>query len=229
MSDVESFYITHDPLDGSPIEWERLDRFSRGPSGGIVGRSETDMGLLCHYWNILAKHCQSPIEADLANELYHLFTLESQHIPFVVAPDDHGTPKFGFTIYPQHRVGRYRADLAICLLEREPNPGGSGVYFLDDIPHSFEAQIIVECDGHEFHEKTKEQAAHDKRRDRALFSEGWPVLRFTGSEIRADAAGCARQVLDALKAAVAQEADKTKHLRDMARRLRETPRERLWA
>lgn len=225
---TDDFSLCFDPIDGTPTNWEALPRFAVGPRGGIVGRSETDMDLLCHYWEILSKHCQSPIERDLANELFHLFTIESQRIPFVVGPDNHGTPKYGFTIYPQHRVGRYRADLAICLLEREPNPGGSGVYFADNLPHAFEAQIIVECDGHDFHEKTKEQAAHDKRRDRALFAEGWPVLRFTGSEIRADASGCARQVVEALKASIAQEADRTKHLRDMARRLRETPTERAW-
>ena len=43
--------------------------------------------------------------------------------------------------------------------------------------------IVIECDGHEFHEKTKEQAKHDKERDRFLQMEGYPVYRFTGSEI----------------------------------------------
>lgn len=43
--------------------------------------------------------------------------------------------------------------------------------------------IVIECDGHDFHEKTKEQAQHDKERDRFLQMEGYPVYRFTGSEI----------------------------------------------
>ena len=43
--------------------------------------------------------------------------------------------------------------------------------------------IVIECDGHDFHEKTKEQAKHDKERDRFLQKEGYPVYRFTGSEI----------------------------------------------
>ena len=44
--------------------------------------------------------------------------------------------------------------------------------------------IGVECDGHDFHEKTKEQAARDKRRDRALVLGGLrAVFRFTGSEV----------------------------------------------
>ena len=43
--------------------------------------------------------------------------------------------------------------------------------------------VVVECDGHDFHERTKKQAQHDKRRDRFLQAEGFPVLRLTGSEI----------------------------------------------
>lgn len=43
--------------------------------------------------------------------------------------------------------------------------------------------IVVECDGHDFHEKTKEQAAHDKKRDRFLTKLGYIVLRYTGSQI----------------------------------------------
>ncbi len=54
--------------------------------------------------------------------------------------------------------------------------------------------IAVECDGHDFHEKTKEQAAHDKKRDRFLVSQGIIVMRFTGSEIWADPLQCANEV-----------------------------------
>ncbi len=44
-------------------------------------------------------------------------------------------------------------------------------------------KIAIECDGHDFHEKTKEQAQRDKEKDRILQSNGWLVARFTGSEI----------------------------------------------
>ncbi|WP_339161742.1 DUF559 domain-containing protein [Siminovitchia sp. FSL W7-1587] len=50
-----------------------------------------------------------------------------------------------------------------------------------------EYRFAIECDGHDFHEKTKEQAARDKRRERDLQSAGIHVIRFTGSEIWADA------------------------------------------
>lgn len=58
------------------------------------------------------------------------------------------------------------------------------VDFLIKVKHSGEEiNIVVECDGHDFHEKTKEQAQKDKSRDRFLVSEGYYVFRFTGSEI----------------------------------------------
>lgn len=60
------------------------------------------------------------------------------------------------------------------------------------------AGVVIECDGHNYHDKTKEQAARDKARDRALLTAGYPVMRFTGSEIFADPIKCAEQVRAAL-------------------------------
>lgn len=57
-------------------------------------------------------------------------------------------------------------------------------------------KVIVECDGHEFHERTKEQAAKDRARDRASVMGGYDVFRFTGSELWRDPMGCAEQVVD---------------------------------
>ena len=55
-------------------------------------------------------------------------------------------------------------------------------------------KLVIECDGHEFHERTKEQAAKDRSRDRAFQAAGHTVFRFTGSEIWRDPMGCAQQV-----------------------------------
>ena len=55
--------------------------------------------------------------------------------------------------------------------------------------------IAIECDGHDFHERTKKQAAADKSRDRALSSQFARVIRFTGSEIYADPCKCASETL----------------------------------
>lgn len=82
-------------------------------------------------------------------------------------------------IFPQIAIGDYRADFFIAY------------------PHGLSAVagIVVECDGHEFHEKTKQQAARDKARDRAIQCEGYRVFRFTGSEIWRNPIVCAQEVL----------------------------------
>lgn len=54
-------------------------------------------------------------------------------------------------------------------------------------PDGSQHRAVVECDGHEFHERTKEQAERDRSRDRRLQSEGIRVFRFTGSELHRNA------------------------------------------
>jgi very-short-patch-repair endonuclease len=80
-----------------------------------------------------------------------------------------------FDVDTQTNVGPYRIDMTVVF--------GT-------------TRLAVECDGHDFHERTKEQAARDKARDRYLVSQGWIVLRFTGSEVWKDAALCAVEILD---------------------------------
>jgi hypothetical protein len=53
--------------------------------------------------------------------------------------------------------------------------------------------VAVELDGHDFHERTRAQASRDKSRDRKLTSDGWRVLRFTGSEVNRDPQACVRE------------------------------------
>lgn len=50
-------------------------------------------------------------------------------------------------------------------------------------------QIAIELDGHEFHERTKEQVALRNSRDRALTARGWKVFHISGSEFYADPHG----------------------------------------
>lgn len=55
--------------------------------------------------------------------------------------------------------------------------------------------LIVELDGHDFHEKSREQAEHDKRRDRWFAAKGLRVIRFTGSEVWRNARACIDEAL----------------------------------
>lgn len=53
------------------------------------------------------------------------------------------------------------------------------------IPSNESVRIIVECDGFQFH-KGKDVFVRDRKRDRALKTHGYEVLRFSGSEIYND-------------------------------------------
>lgn len=58
--------------------------------------------------------------------------------------------------------------------------------------------LAVEADGHDFHERTKEQAERDRKRDRLLLRKHCvPTLRFTGSEVWRDPFACAKEVTEA--------------------------------
>lgn len=54
--------------------------------------------------------------------------------------------------------------------------------------------LVVEADGHDFHERTKEQATRDKRRDREMLAAGFHVMRFTGTEVWKEPWRCADEV-----------------------------------
>ena len=56
--------------------------------------------------------------------------------------------------------------------------------------------FIVECDGHDYHEKTKEQIAKNNQRERDLKAAGYEVIRFSGSDIYKSVYKC---VLDLMK------------------------------
>lgn len=78
-------------------------------------------------------------------------------------------------------------------IECQVQIGGYRVDFL--IGRGTKCQLVIECDGHDFHERTKEQAASDRSRDRKLTTKGYTVIRFTGSEIYADPFRCAGEAL----------------------------------
>lgn len=58
--------------------------------------------------------------------------------------------------------------------------------YIPDILISIDASEIgyaIEIDGYEWHEKTKEQAINDRRKDRAYLKNGYVPIRFLGSEV----------------------------------------------
>lgn len=110
--------------------------------------------------------CQSPIEMLMLIGLYR----------YIIA----SIPKVFITeVVPQCPAGPYKIDLAVGI-----NYEGNNY------------KIAIECDGHDYHEKTEAQARHDKKRDRYLQSQGWLVARFTGKEINQDPRKCAEQAIE---------------------------------
>lgn len=145
-----------------------------------------------HYWwleRYALKLCESPIERLMLSAI-SLATVSDRLLddrPYIankpyteeskysyICPNE-----FGVVVYPQSVIGKYRVDFLI-------------LYFFEymDEPKF----IVVECDGHDFHEKTKKQAARDKSRDRFLQTKVHKVFRFTGSEIYNDPSGCADEI-----------------------------------
>lgn len=74
-------------------------------------------------------------------------------------------------LVPQYPVGRFRVDFA-----------------------HLASLTIVELDGHEFH-SSRRNRTRDAQRERTIQVQGWHIVRFTGSEVYADPANCAQQVV----------------------------------
>jgi len=72
-------------------------------------------------------------------------------------------------IVPQYKRLNYTVDFAI---------------FSNEYPN---VSLGIEIDGYEWHDKTKEQAARDKRRDRELLMAGLPTIHFAGTEVYSNA------------------------------------------
>lgn len=73
-------------------------------------------------------------------------------------------------IYPQFEIREYRIDFAFVLKK-----------FHDNEWHKI-SKYAIECDGFDYHH-TKEQIANDNRRLRDLTTEGFTVVKFSGSDI----------------------------------------------
>jgi len=88
-------------------------------------------------------------------------------------------------ITPQAQVSDMRVDFVLTHFGSWPNFDIKEIFKGHEIPGSSFSRVraVVECNGHEFHEKSKSQAARDKARDRALVSHGFRVFRLSGSEI----------------------------------------------
>lgn len=148
----------------------------------IIAENATEWNEDCRSFGEVMKDTwgSSPIEEALSNALEKLFENfggggmrynDSAPIEEIQKQLNGFNPPFLINVFREVGIGPYKVDFLISR-----RPGG----------HDLTKFCVIECDGHEFHERTKKQAEHDKKRDRFLQAEGFPVLRLTGSEIWRD-------------------------------------------
>ncbi len=99
---------------------------------------------------------------------------------------------YGLHLEPQKEVNTEKGVFRLDYLIRSKKDG----------VHSF--SVAIELDGHEFHEKTKTQAAYDKQRERAILHAGVEkelvILRFTGSEVFRNCNACLQEIVRFIEA-----------------------------
>jgi hypothetical protein len=139
----------------------------------------------------LASLCESPLEQLLLIKFSEVFVADpaglqgDKHLRgMVVFPE---VDRFSIAIRLQHPISinesQYRADFFVTLEDWDWN----------ERKHVQLVKLVVEVDGHDYHERTKEQAKRDKQRDRNMTRSGLTVMRFTGSEVYRDCGSVASE------------------------------------
>ena len=148
--------------------------------------------------------CESPIEARFLLSLVCACTMNDLSIWILDEENDELFTTSGIEgdtvlyVMPQAELGDYRVDFALELHFTDPFHRMAAMFGKPkptNTPEVVIKKLVVECDGHAFHEKTALQAKRDKSRDRDLLADGHPVMRFTGSEIYRAPLRCATQLV----------------------------------
>lgn len=117
--------------------------------------------------------CESPIEQLLSIELANI-QLENINLynPYIDV----------VAIEKQKELNvngkKYRVDFLITVIYKNQE----------------EKKYVIECDGYEFHQKTKQQVENDNKRQRNLQKEGYEIIRFSGTEIYHKPYQCAIEI-----------------------------------
>lgn len=107
--------------------------------------------------------CESPIE-----QLFALAVIIQADAQFN-ENDQAWIDREGITMEAQKLIRDYRADFVFC------------------------NRLVVEIDGHDFHDRDQSQASRDRKRDRDLLRAGMVVIRFTGSDVYSAPLDCATE------------------------------------
>jgi hypothetical protein len=129
--------------------------------------------------------CHSPIEAIfLMNWIAHERAMLAHNGEIPSRADWMLVPQFEVVV----EARSYRLDFAVVHRDHERTAGLAKTGY--SMP-----KICIELDGHEFHERTKEQVSARNERDRALQASGWRVFHYSGAEVNAKPMQCAVEVL----------------------------------
>lgn len=98
--------------------------------------------------------------------------------------------QYPFDIHPQVDIDlpgdvRFRADFELVPTQTTPHFIQQCTALGLSVP-----RFAIELDGHDFHERTKEQVEIRNRRDRLLQDANWRVIHFSGSEFHRDPFAC---------------------------------------
>lgn len=135
-----------------------------------------------HFFNIAAAFDVSDLESPIEKIFYiadSIYSFETER-QFV-------------SIFPQVEIdckGKvYRVDFLYDNTEDKEICEHKGIPVPD-----VDIKIVVECDGHNFHQKNKQQVKRDNERQIALQLAGYDVIRFSGSQIYENPIKCVEQV-----------------------------------
>lgn len=144
------------------------------------------LGLTEFYEWVVRAPCESPLERHMLVALLWSDEFDSDEFTETI---DKGV----FGLGPHKRLGRK------VILMQQAKMGPYRVDFMLLAKHDDRDEysaIVIECDGHDYHERTKKQARRDRTRDRWFQAQGIPVFRFTGSEIWREPKRCADEAVN---------------------------------
>lgn len=185
-------------IDSLTLPVQRLN-LAGGISKGFFIRGEKMNAIEKRFYDAFKKYIKDGARSSVYSDSWEMKiaeysidnTILSEEIDYIGVNIDISFPslkkeiqEISLTIYltSQQKIGSYTIDFELY---------AEGL--VCDI-----VRLAIEIDGHDFHEKTKEQAGRDKRRDREITKYDYIIIRFTGSEVYTNAIKCVQESLDIL-------------------------------
>ena len=162
---------------------ERVQDFLSEKSKEIASEFYSNIITRIEEWEELDKTIESPVE--------QLFYIEWQFRKFY-------DRDLLLELEPQYKdksTGKYRLDFLFEFIQ-EAYLLNSGIGWDDVVMQVDTPKLGIEIDGYIWHERTKEQVQYHKERERFLVSNGWKLLRFTGSEVYKNPGKCVDEILE---------------------------------